>query len=153
MRRDKAMTMVEMVTVIAIIAVLAGILLPALSKARQTARETRAASDIHQLEVALRMYAEDCGLYPPDEGPADPPTGCNSLIDHLETRGVDPPYAQWPDNVKDSGNLLDPWGRPYRYRYDHGTVQGLSSGVAYNIWSFGPDGQNNNGGGDDIKNW
>ena len=57
-------TLVELLTVIAIIAVLAGILMPTLSKAMQKAYEGKARSAISSLEVAISMYETDMGYYP-----------------------------------------------------------------------------------------
>jgi prepilin-type N-terminal cleavage/methylation domain-containing protein len=58
-------TLVELLVVIGIIAVLIGILLPALSKARTQARRTQDLSNIHQIVIACVAYAaESKGLYP-----------------------------------------------------------------------------------------
>ena len=67
-RLIRAFTLIEMLTVIAIIVVLAGILLPALKSAMERARFTEAKSDIANLQAALASYALDFGMYPPDRG-------------------------------------------------------------------------------------
>ena len=56
-RRSSAFTLVELLVVIGIIAVLISILLPALNKARQASQITACASSMHQLDLALRLYA------------------------------------------------------------------------------------------------
>jgi prepilin-type N-terminal cleavage/methylation domain-containing protein/prepilin-type processing-associated H-X9-DG protein len=62
----RAFTLVELLVVIGIIALLVGILLPALNRARVTALETQCASNIRQLVTSLNMYAaENKGKYPP----------------------------------------------------------------------------------------
>jgi len=54
-----AFTLIELLVVIAIIALLIAILLPALGKARQSARQVLCLSQMRQLELAHAMYADD----------------------------------------------------------------------------------------------
>jgi prepilin-type N-terminal cleavage/methylation domain-containing protein/prepilin-type processing-associated H-X9-DG protein len=66
-----AFTLVELLVVIAVIAILAALLLPALSKAKESARRTRCASNLRQVLLAASMYAdENDGRFPaqPSDG-------------------------------------------------------------------------------------
>lgn len=57
MRRRSAFTLVELLVVIGIIAVLIGVLLPALGKARELARRAQCLSNMRELSMAMRLYA------------------------------------------------------------------------------------------------
>jgi len=59
MRRAKGFTLIELLVVMAIIIILAGLLMPALGRAREQARKTTCASNLKQIGAALEMYTAD----------------------------------------------------------------------------------------------
>ncbi len=61
---DAGFTLIERLVVIAIIAVLAALLLPALGGAKQQGQSAKCKSNLHQIGTALAMYVEDFGCYP-----------------------------------------------------------------------------------------
>jgi prepilin-type N-terminal cleavage/methylation domain-containing protein/prepilin-type processing-associated H-X9-DG protein len=66
MRRAKGFTLIELLVVVGIIAILAAILLPALSRAREAARRASCQSNLKQLGIIHKMHAgENSGYFPP----------------------------------------------------------------------------------------
>ena len=65
-QRRRAFTRVELLVVIGIIALLMGILLPALGRARETSRTIKCAANLHSVGIALMAYgAENHQYFPP----------------------------------------------------------------------------------------
>ena len=57
----RAISLVELLVVIGIIAILIAILLPSISRAREQANRTRCQSNLHQIGMALAIYVSDHG--------------------------------------------------------------------------------------------
>jgi prepilin-type N-terminal cleavage/methylation domain-containing protein/prepilin-type processing-associated H-X9-DG protein len=103
---DLSFTLIELLVVVAIIAVLAGILMPALASAKEKTRRAMCVSNLAHIGLALRCYADDSDEYFPD--------GNNALgLDKLLGLGVIKSTREFvcPSTKTDpamDGTLLDP---------------------------------------------
>jgi len=144
-------TLIELLTVIAIISILAGLLMPALHRARVKALDAKAKSMIASLQLALSMYETDYGVYPQSAKSTGQVNGNSkatgpgyyNLVKALSVTTGGGPYMEFKagdlDGLLSSSLpvLLDPWKRAYVYvnRYYYNTSGVLTS---INTTSSGP---------------
>jgi prepilin-type N-terminal cleavage/methylation domain-containing protein/prepilin-type processing-associated H-X9-DG protein len=87
-KNQNGFTLVELLTVIAIIGILASLLAPATHEMLGRARATQCASQLHQLGIAIQVYAQDNNqkfpsIEPLPSKPVDPDVPLKSLHDVL----------------------------------------------------------------------
>lgn len=145
-KHKTAFTLIELLTVIVIIGILAGLTLPALNKARQRAQIAKCVATIASLQTALGMYEVDYGMYPPTAtgtAEADQYNGNSShssapynLVNALTSTDLGGPYMGFKGKDLDESTsnlpvLLDPWAQAYIYvarKYEPGSDAHTSRG-------------------------
>lgn len=73
-KAQKGFTLIEMLIVIAVITILAGVVFNGIQGVRETTRDTRRIGDLTNVQSILEMYMNQCNHYP---GVADSVTNCN----------------------------------------------------------------------------
>jgi general secretion pathway protein G len=104
--RKSGFSLIELLTVIAIIAILAAIIFPVMSAVKNNAKKTQCITNLHSIQSALKMYKLDNGAYPSTE------QGLQALVKKPESGEI-------PRNWKSNGYLerlqKDPWKNDYQY--------------------------------------
>jgi general secretion pathway protein G len=131
-------TFIEIMVVVAILAILAALVVPRVMGRTDDAKRTAAKVQVRNIEGALQLYKLDTSMYPTTD------QGLKALIEK-------PTVGVIPKNWKAGGYLdkvpLDPWGTPYKYMSP--SLKG-----DYEIISLGVDGEpGGEGTNSDIMNW
>ena len=120
---DAGFTLLELLVVLAILALIAGVAAPRVIGYLSTAKSETARIQIESLAQALDLYRLDVGAYPTQA------QGLAALV----TRPAD--ARRWNGPYLNGGKVPDdPWGRPYVYRSPG------ADGRDYELYSLGADG-------------
>ena len=131
-RGQRGFTLVELLLVLVILALIAGLVLPGIIGKAESAKAKAASSQISRISMSVESFYLDTG---------NTPSSLDQLVN--EPSGV----SGWNGPYIKNSLLKDPWGRPYKYRApgEHGD---------FDIQSFGADGQQGGEKNDaDITSW
>lgn len=135
-RRQAGFTLVELLVVLIILGLIAAFAAPRVIKFVGGAKTDSAKIQIDRLSGVLDLYRLQVGRYPSED------EGLNALME----QPADAPDWEGP-YLKKADALMDPWRRPYIYRFpgEHGD---------YDLYSLGADGEDGGEGEDrDLKSW
>ena len=134
-RKQSGFTLVELLVVLAIIGLLAGLVGPRVLNQLGGAKSQTALVQIRDFESAIEVYMLDTGQFPTTD------QGLEALVSDPGVPGWNGPYLRRNEIPE------DPWNNTYEYRYP-------GERADFDIYSYGADGRP--GGEDeneDIGNW
>ena len=158
--RARRYTLIEILVVITIMIILAGMTLAAAKFVQKKAMLTRTRTLLESIAAALNQYQSEYGFFPEQADAAEPTLKKAMLDGMLKSNGVK--YLDWSgeEHTTDaSGNCLDPIGEPFYY-----VCPGNVNPESFDLWSKGWDQKHGNNGAywqaaqtrddnDDVTNW
>ena len=140
-RDSRGFTLIELMVVVVILGILAGLIIPRIMGRPEEAKQLKARMQIEQLEQALKLYCLDNGEYPTTE------QGLTALV---EKPTIEPIPQRWREGgYLEKGKVpRDPWKNSYVY------ISPGSHSTDFDLESYGADGED---GGEgkyaDVENW
>lgn len=170
-RRHAGFSLIELVVVVAIIVVLAGLTLGAFNFINQKNARAKATVQVKLIEDALEKYNADNKSYPVNadatgergdevlykalywDGYDARDSGGTIYLAELDPVNNTKAGQAWIQGKEAQARIVDPWGNFYRFRTGDQAIN-----PDYDLWSAGPDGKTNpdpkhKDSLDDIKNW
>ena len=133
--RQAGFSILELLLVLVILSILAGIVGMRFTGQSKEARISAAKAQLSELKMALDTFEIKAGTYPTTR------QGLEALVEKPAGMSIEKwPGKMFPRIPKDQ------WDNEWQYRFP-----GTQNEEGYDLYSYGPDGQK--GGGDDITNW
>lgn len=164
--RKSAFTLIELLAVVLIIAILLGIAATTLTYVRRKASITRVQSEMAALTFAIDAFKDDRGKYPTSSAMRvnnstrlyERVTNSWLLYTQLimtQSNTQRPYYDFKPSQLRIISNMTyvaDPWDMPYNYYRPEPIKTDLVNQLSFDLWSNGPNWNNDGGTNDDIAN-
>jgi prepilin-type N-terminal cleavage/methylation domain-containing protein len=146
-------TLVELLVVIAIVATLIGLLLPAVQSAREAARRVTCGNNLKQMGLALAVYEQGKGCYPPQLGWSTGREGSGGfgtlffhILPYIEEQAIYdstlvPPFGQASrsvESISGSGTYTE-YPQVYESRWNSGRAGYGISGTSIATYQCGSD--------------
>ncbi|MEO5904054.1 MAG: type II secretion system major pseudopilin GspG [Gemmatimonadaceae bacterium] len=126
-RVRRGLTLIELIVVLIVIGLLAGLVAPQILGRVSDAKITTAKTQIELLGVALESYRLDNGVYPSSQ----------QGLEALRTRPSGTPDARnWRGPYLRKAVPMDPWGKAYLYK-----SPGVKDRAGFDLMTMGRDGQ------------
>ncbi len=137
---QRGFTLIELMVVVVILGILAGLIVPRIMDRPEQAKRTKARIQIESISTALKLYQLDNGFYPSTE------QGLEALVEKPDT-GRTPNHWRQKGYLEKGRVPLDPWENPFIF---------ISPGENgdFDIIAYGPDGvAGGEGDNQDIQSW
>ncbi|MBU3664492.1 MAG: prepilin-type N-terminal cleavage/methylation domain-containing protein [Chthoniobacterales bacterium] len=136
-----AFTLIELMVVVAIIAILAGLTLSTMGYMNRKAARSRAEAEVAALAAAIESYKLDNGLYPQMDNPSSTSMAnvtTTNLYAALCPTGAGKVYLEPRPSMLNTNStrysFIDPWGNAYNYRTNtNGNI--LVNSNFFDVWS------------------
>ena len=146
-----------------VVPLLSAIAVPNFIRARQRSQNVLTKSTIQQITSALNMYQTEYGKYPIEDFRVD--AEGSDIAVQKTLRGVDTEnnprkivFLELSPKSIEKDRLVDVWGHPLHFWFDGNGDSTITVGeeevhAPVAIWSNGPNGIDDHGGGDDVTSW
>jgi general secretion pathway protein G len=145
-RKTRGFTLVEVLLVIAILGVLAGVFVFTIGGRPDKAKVDVTTIQVNDIAARLEEYKMAINEYPTDEQ-----GGLTALIDE-PTFDDESLSGKWAGPYIKRKQLKDAWGTELSYEVQD-EERGDTTRQVVHVWSFGPNKEDDSGEGDDIKSW
>jgi general secretion pathway protein G len=168
-RRHAAFTLIELMAVITIIVILAGLVVGGMGFVTERQAKEKAKVQLNLLAKSLEEYRLDNGSYPATADASTPPASNTNLIfkalywdgvsdnskkiylDTLNPTNNKQGWISVPATGEKDSTIVDPWGKAYLYRTAFGlpnaqgkvTANSSTVNPEFDLWSMGKDGKTN----------